>query len=204
MPSFFVFAVYKESHPGGTLHIEGVTLDVACIGFLHYLILANPGKRHSVRKVIMCRCNIGKAPTNGDSFSTPLGISTTALQLLILLLQNLPALVDLDLSSNYLDNNAFNQILTCLSAHDITDLTLEDNLLQGEEGGRLVHQFLASCRTLGCLNNAKNPLGSKGALEVAAGLAQHGNSEDLDIACCEIARADGDTWSSEGKCALRS
>ena len=40
-------------------------------------------------------------------------------------------------------SSAINQILTCLSAHDITDLTLEDILLQGKRG-LLVRQFLAS------------------------------------------------------------
>lgn len=183
-------------HQPGVLHIEGIPLDAAKLSFLEYLVLAS-SKRNSILRLELRRCDLGKNATNVVGRAASNGLTT--LQALSSLLRNLPNLQSIDLSCNQFENEDVAQVFEALASHNLKELILEDNCVKAQEGGSLVRQFLGSQPTLRLLNVAENVLTSKGALEVALGLAEHGQIEDLDLACCEIAKDDVSTWNSLGK-----
>ena len=188
-------------HQEGVLHIEGIPLDATKLAFLEFLLQAN-SKSHSILKLELKRCDLGKTSTDVPGATMVARNSITTIQALTRLLQSLPNLQSVDLSCNHFENNSIAQVLGALSNHKLNEFSLEDNLLQGQEGGRMIRSFLGSHPKLTYLNLSENALTARGTLEVAAGLCEHGRIEDLDIACCEIARDDGTVWNSFGRSAF--
>lgn len=170
-----------------TLRVEGLPLNRSSLGYILRLLqqLACVPET-TVEHLALVRCDLGINDDNDDDDDS--NANNNTLHALAHLLRHAPPLVSLDLSCNGLDNTSLACIASALPSHHLHlhEIVLEDNLLEGRQGGILVRRLLERNANLVSLNLAENPLETAGAMELATGLKEFKKLERLNLSCCRI------------------